>query len=193
MKERTNKLFSLLISAILVAQPLLANGVIAWAETDLSPATTVSTSTETSESETSSTEEGQEGPADLEGGLDSSDKQNEEQNLAKSSQVEPEKAPVLPSHLLAMLPLDSQGDILLSYYQEAANQVALVGKDGSVSKVPLSDSYGYTPINPKAQDQFEQVRSAFEAIQFEDLSEYLVPAYQSNIERLRIQTELQRP
>ena len=55
MKERTNKLFSLLISAILVAQPLLANGVIAWAETDLSPATTVSTSTETSESETSST------------------------------------------------------------------------------------------------------------------------------------------
>ena len=59
MKERTNKLFSLLISAILVAQPLLANGVIAWAETDLSPATTVSTSTETSESETSSTEEGQ--------------------------------------------------------------------------------------------------------------------------------------
>ena len=192
MKERTNKLFSLLISAILVAQPLLANGVIAWAETDLSPATTVSTSTETSESETSSTEEGQEGPADLEGGLDSSDKQNEEQNLAKSSQVEPEKAPVLPSHLLAMLPLDSQGDILLSYYQEAANQVALVGKDGSVSKVPLSDSYGYTPINPKAQDQFEQVRSAFEAIQFEDLYEYLVPAYQSNIERLRIQTELQK-
>lgn len=192
MKERTNRLFSLLVSAILLGQPLLANGAIVWAETDLSPSTTVSSSTETSDSETSSSEGSQDASTELEGGLESSSKQNEEQSLGESSQVEPEKAPVLPSHLLAMLPLDSQGDVLLSFYQEASHQVALVGNDGSVSKVPMTDSYTYRPINPKAQEQFEQVRAAFEAIQFEDLYEYLVPAYQSNIERLRIQAELQK-
>ena len=188
MKERKNWFFSLVVIAIFLGQPLLANGVIVWAETSDSPSTTISTSTETSDSETSSSEVSQEEPAEAEDGLDSS----LEQNLTEQSQGESENAPLLPSHLLAMLPLDSQGDILLSFYQEASNQVALVGKDGSVSKEPMSDSYAYTPINPKAQEQFEQVRTAFEALQFEDLYEYLVPAYQSNIERLRIQTELQK-
>ena len=188
MKERKNWFFSLVVIAIFLGQPLLANGVIVWAETSDSPSTTISTSTETSDSETSSSEVSQEEPAEAEDGLDSS----LEQNLTEQSQGESENAPLLPSHLLAMLPLDSQGDILLSFYQEASNQVALVGKDGSVSKVTMSESYTYTPINPKAREQFEQVRAAFEALQFEDLYEYLVPAYQSNIERLRIQTELQK-
>ncbi len=103
-----------------------------------------------------------------------------------------ENSIALPNHLLVSIPLDVDGDILLSTYQKSYDQVVLVGKDGNISKTAVTNETSYRPLNANAHQQYEQIRSEFEAVKFEDLYEYLVPAYQSNIERLRIQTELQK-
>ncbi|HFH9837816.1 TPA: ZmpA/ZmpB/ZmpC family metallo-endopeptidase [Streptococcus suis] len=191
MKRRKNRFHVVLVLFLFLGQIVLANGNVVWAEMNDSSSTTVTSPQETTETggETSTTE-----ASSTEESSSTSEEQVEveEDTVPSLSQGETESTQNLPSHLLTILPLDADGDILRSSYHQGYNQVALIGKDGSVSKVAATAEYTYQPLNTNAQQQYEQIQSEFEAVTFEDLYEYLVPAYQSSIERLRIQTELQK-
>lgn len=194
MKKGKKHLYAILVLSLFLGQLVLSNGIAVWAEVDDSSSTILPSSQETTETGRADIEPNQEELNSTEESSTSSVEQagTEDDTLPGISQGKKESSQELPSHLLAILPLNADGDILPSSYQGSYNQVALVGKDGSVSKVAATAEYSYQPLNSQAQQQDEQIRSEFEAVKFEDLYEYLVPAYQSNIERLRIQTELQK-
>lgn len=196
MKRKKNKLYAVVVLSLFLGQLFLVNGLTAWSEEVESSSSVMSSSSDVTEesAEKSDSDKIQEESASSEETSMSLTEQQEQEEILKSINQGgvKESSSESSNNLVAILPLDSDGDILQSAYQQGYNQVALIGQDGSVNKNPATNEYNYSPLNEQALQQYEQIRSEFETVKFEELYEYLVPAYQSSIERLRIQTELRK-
>ncbi|HFH9837817.1 TPA: hypothetical protein ACGOVD_000305 [Streptococcus suis] len=131
---RIDRLVAFLVLSVMIGQNVLTASLTAWAE-GVGSSSSVETREPVltnSDSEASNTE-----PLPVEeSSTSSTEPATEAETLTGLSQEGvKETTSNLPSYLLVILPLDADGDILRSSYQQGYNQVALIGKDKSFYRV----------------------------------------------------------